>query len=520
MINNWWVTRPKRKLNYIPEILVIFSEYSLNQVWLGKREAHLRLEKALEDFGIKRKGERRDQTGGGARTYQAWLASLGLVFIHEATNLLKLTLAGEAIITGDSPVVILKEQVLKYQFPSSYSLGRNIKVSPRFKIRPFRFILKLLNDKRINCLSKEEIAKVIIVEAESENQKCYESVVEKILLYRENGDKCLDKDFFNKYPPSKGVVNKENPFGNLRDIANTIVNWVEYTQLAKRDADDRKLRIIPEKISEVKYILANEPSFIDRPEQQEYYQRKYGLDPKHKKDTRNLAETKTITAKIIDEHKVKQIFLNESLKTPIGKITTELIDIISEKTGIDGSFVEDVLKRNYQYGAIGSFMTEYFEMAFKGRDEAMEFEKATVEIFKTIMGFEAIHTGPIGLTPDILILSDKEQFCGIIDNKAYSKYSITNDHHNRMVTNYIKGLGNYYTGKLPLGFFSYIAGGFGQNINSQIKNISNLTSVHGSAITVSNMISIVENYKVKDYDHEDIKRILSLDRLVLLDDLK
>jgi hypothetical protein len=445
---------------------------------------------------------------------------LGLLFIHEATGTLKLTLAGEAIMAGDSPVAILKEQILKYQFPSSYSLSRNIQVAPRFKIRPFRFILRLLIDKRLNGLCEEEIAKVVIVESENETESCYNTVIDKILTFREKSDKCLDKDFFEKYPPSKGVVNKENPFGNLKDIANTIVNWVEYTQLAKRDEDDKILRIIPDKFNEVNAILADTPVFIDRPEQPEYYQRKYGLDPKHQKDTRNLAETKTITAKIIAEHKIKQAFVSESLKSPIGKITVELIDKIAETTGIEGCFVEETLKQNYPYGAIGSFMTEYFEMAFRGRDDAVEFEKATAEIFRAVMGFEAIHTGPIGLTPDVLVLSVNDNFSGIIDNKAYSKYSISNDHHNRMVENYIKGLNNYYNDGLPLSFFSYIAGGFGQNISSQIKNIVDKTSVHGSAITVSNMINLVEKYNTSSYTHSDIKSLFSLDRLILMNDLK
>jgi hypothetical protein len=164
-------------------------------------------------------------------------------------------------------------------------------------------------------------------------------------------------------------------------------------------------------------------------------------------------------------------------------------------------------------------MTEYFEMAFRGRDDAVEFEKATAEIFRTIMGFEAIHTGSIGLTPDVLILSDNDKFCGIIDNKAYSKYTISNDHHNRMVENYINNLNNYYNGKLPLQFFSYIAGGFGNNINVQLKGIIDKTSIHGSAVTVSNMINLVEKYHIKNFSHSDIKRIFSLDRLILLNDL-
>ena len=137
----------KRKLNSIPEVLATFAEISLNQEWQGQRDTHLTLEEALEESNIKRKGERRDQTGGGARTYQAWVASLGLIFTQESTKQLKLTLAGEAIMNGDSPVTVLKNQVLKYQFPSSFSTSRGVDVSRRFKIRPFRFLLRLLMER-------------------------------------------------------------------------------------------------------------------------------------------------------------------------------------------------------------------------------------------------------------------------------------------------------------------------------------------------------------------------------------
>ena len=100
-------------------------------------------------------------------------------------------------------------------------------------------------------------------------------------------------------------------------------------------------------------------------------------------------------------------------------------------------------------------MTEYFEMAFKGRDEATEFEKETVELFKSVFEFEAQHVGPIGLTPDVYILSHESRFVGIIDNKAYSKYTISNDHRNRMVHNYIK---TYGAECYPLAFFHTLPG--------------------------------------------------------------
>lgn len=519
MINYWWVTRPKRRLNSIPEVLATFAEISLNQEWQGQRDVHLTLEEALEEANLKRKGERRDQTGGGARTYKAWVASLGLIFTQESTKRIKLTLAGEAIMAGDSPVEILKSQILKYQFPSSFSMSRGVDVSSRFKIRPFRFLLRLLNDPSIESLSEEEIAKIIIVEADNETEACYKYISERIHEFRAEGDSCLDSDFFDKYSSSKGAVNPDHPFSHLNDIANTIINWLEYTQLAKRDDQDRRVRIIDDKKEEINAILSVTPSFIDRPNQHEYFQRKYGLDPKHKKDTRNLTESKTITAKIIAEQKIKQAFIGESLKSPIGKITVRLIEIISEKTGIDEKMVEESLVKLYPHGAIGSFMTEYFEMAFKGRDEATEFEKATVELFKIVFGFETQHVGPIGLTPDVLILSDEEGYVGIIDNKAYSGYTITNDHHNRMVHNYINNLSNYYNGSHSLGFFSYIAGGFGKNINSQIADVVSETKIHGSAVSVSNIIKMVELHQQSPYSHARIRNIFSADRQILFSDL-
>ena len=358
MLNYWWVTRPKRKLNSVPEVLAAFADMSLNQEWEGQRDSHLAYEDALETAGLKRKGERRDQTGGGARTYKAWLVSLGLIFTQESTNKIKLTLAGEAIMNGNSPVEVLTNQILKYQFPSSFSIGRGVQVSERFRIRPFRFLLKLLDDSKIGYLTEEEIAKIIVTEAENESEKCYNYIVDRIIQFRNYGDSCLKEDFFEKYQSSKGEVNPEHPFSHLMDLANTIINWLEYTQLAKRE--EGKVEILADKREEVRKILRDKPNFIDRPEQHEYFQRKYGIDPKHKKDNRNLAMTQTITAMVIAKQKVKQAYIAESLERPITKITPGVVDYIVQRTGIDGKTVEDILIETYPHGSVGAFMTKYF----------------------------------------------------------------------------------------------------------------------------------------------------------------
>lgn len=517
MLNYWWVTRPKRKLNSVPETLAAIEKTSLDQEWQRQRGTHLQLEEELEKYGIKREGERRDHTGGGGRTYMAWLLSLGLIFTQKSTGKMKLTLAGEAIMQGDSPVDILKAQILKYQFPSAYSLRTS--VNQRFYIHPFVFLFRLLADKRIGSLSKEEVAKIVVTEAEKETDTCFEYIVQRLLEFREKGDTCLAPDFAEKYASSKS--GNSGSIKHLGDIANTIFNWMEYTQLAMRCTG--RIYILPEKLDEVEKILAHPPAFIDRPEDEEYFQRKYGVDPKHLKDTRNLMYTKTVTNQMIVEQLVKLEFTRISMKRAITQITSDLIAEIAEHTGVVERDVEEILLTHPLCGALDGFLANYRAMAFNGKKDATEFEKATSSIFRDVFGFETKHVGLIGRTPDVLVLSAPDDNCAgyaaIIDNKAYSKYTISNDHRNRMIHNYIANMRTYYEGPYPLAFFSYIAGGFGKNIDRQIESIVDETGICGSAVNVQTVIELVKRYKAAQYDHAMIRKLFSVGKQASLSDL-
>ncbi|MDR2266088.1 MAG: hypothetical protein LBE09_00685 [Christensenellaceae bacterium] len=226
--------------------------------------------------------------------------------------------------------------------------------------------------------------------------------------------------------------------------------------------------------------------------------------------------TGTVTAKVILEAQIRKAYIALTLKRPITRITVGLVSEIADQTGIDIKLAEDTLCRLYPHGSINAFMSEYFEMAFKGREEATDFERATVEICSVVFGFESKHIGSIGLTPDVWIMSHSSGYSGIIDNKAYSKYTISNDHRNRMIHNYVKA---YACKELPLAFFCYIAGGFGGNINAQIRDIASETGVKGSAISVTDFISMIEKHGNQPYNHDDIRRIFSVDRQILLADL-
>lgn len=517
MINNWWVTRPKRKLISVPEDLAIIASAAIDREWGGDRKLHLSIEQELEASGLKREGERRDQGGGGARTYVAWLKSLGLLFAQNTTGQLKLTLAGEELLKGKCPTYILTEQIFKYQFPSPFSIGASVNVSPRFKIRPFKFLFKLLLDDRVEYLTQDEIAKIVITEAENESEKCYEHVVRRLLEFREKGDACLPDDFETLYPSTRKDV-KTTAAERLNSIANTIINWMEYTQFITRD-DEHKVRVALDERSTVEAMVFAERPFISRADDEEVFQRKFGVDPWHSKDLRNLSKTQTITAAIIAKARVQKAFLSIASRKPILNITSEIISEIAEQTGIPSSEVEEMLGVLYPNGAVGCFMPSYNAMAFSGTEQATDFELATTALFKDVFGFETKHVGPIGKTPDVLLLSDQEGYQAIIDNKAYANYTITNDHMNRMVVNYIEQLGSYSSSSTPLAFFSYIAGGFGKNIDNSILQIKDKTLVPGCAMTVGNLIRMMELHMEAPYTHAQIRDIFSVNRRVTIDDV-
>ena len=70
-------------------------------------------------------------------------------------------------------------------------------------------------------------------------------------------------------------------------------------------------------------------------------------------------------------------------------------------------------------------------------------------------------------------------------------------------------------------FFSYIAGGFGPNINNQIRSIAEETTIGGSAVNVSNIIELARIFAdpQSGYNQDQLKAVFSLNRQVLLADL-
>lgn len=518
--NTWFVPRCKRNLTALVDVLVAFSDVVEGNVWPGNTELQLRFEDEIARRGLRNTGNLRARNtntgGGGIRTYFAQLKALGLVFLEEGTNKARLTISGEELLRGvQSFVDIMRYQLVRFQYPSNSFIKGSSKVSERFHIHPFWFLLKLLTvDELGHYLSSDELMKIVILQAENDSDECFRFIVSRILAYRNQGDSMLGYTL-----EEMGCKITRNASGSQRsnsfyDIVNTFTNYLSSTLYVTYT--EGRLSIVPTKMEEVKTLIQTPIPFIGNIENHESFQRRYGCDRFHTRDRRVFDDTERNTPRVLNENRMRREFVSLAMEQPIRHITPEIITIIAMRTAINEPDVERFLHFAFPRGGLEGFWARYREMAFAGRDEATEFERATATLFRELFGFNAEHVGPQGNTPDVYIESAESEYCAIIDNKAYRAYSITGDHFRRMKDVYIP---RYQHQRYPLAFFTYIAGGFCRTINNQISNLADETGISGCAIDVDTLIEFAERYEINRYNHETIRRLLSVNRSVSLQDL-
>lgn len=503
--NHWFVSRQKRQLTTILHALVAYSDVCEGKEW--NTTLQLKFEDVLGNREITEHGKLRarksNEGGGGIRTLFKQMKDLGLVFLEDDSNICRLTLIGEDIVKGSiSFVEGMRLQLKRYQYPSAAVWKGSGSVSHEFKIHPFQFMFRLLRDPRLgNTLTMEEMQGIVIHRATSDSASIFESVVMDIVRFR-------NKEEVNVIPDTDTKT--------YSNIANTFFNYISLTQYTDRGAKTISIRSGKETC--VDEFIEDSPSFIPHPELTENFQRKFGrglvaMD-------RRKFDHKKQSQKELNEARIMREYVLLSLKTPITGITPDIVEHISNQTGISEQLVERFLIQNYPHGNIDDFFLSYRELSRLGQKGARNFEIATCEMFRKIFHMKASHVGPIGNTPDVIIESEEYGFCGIIDNKAYKNgYSVLGDDKRKMKYVYIPNYQKYGHTKAPLAFFSYIAGSFGSNINSQILEISKGTGIDGAAMSVDIFINLAQDYAEKGYDHQFIKKLFCMNKEITLSDI-
>ncbi len=371
MSNYWMIPRAKRTLVSLPLVLSVVSATALGKEW-SSRDVTLALEGMLEKYQIKRTGKRRDQSGGGGRTYRAWLEALGFIFKEDESGLFRLTKAGEKLQKGEETIRTVTNQLMKMQYPSVYSIKPMVDVSRRFSVHPFRFLLSLLASHDIKYLTEEEIALFAVTEGESDDDKCLEKVKNEILHFRaDKNSLVLDATFAAKHGSRNGARSIVKTISSLKDIANTFINYLEYTQLAGRDEEGR-LGIL--KTKEVQDILER-PAFFNRHDPNaspESFQRAFGLGPEDIRDDRKF-EGENVNADNISRQLVNTAFLYRANFHLVDVNNQAIVESIAKETGVPKKDVANYLKV-FSGKERDILSAAYVGMAFAGQDEATNFK--------------------------------------------------------------------------------------------------------------------------------------------------
>ncbi len=479
MKNYWVLSRPKRKLILVPDLLAIFSSIVEGEKWKGNREIQLEFEKALTDAQWKANNISKD--GSGGRTYAVLLFMLGLWY-EDPKDGVRITIAGQEILDGISSVEILTKQLLNYQYPSAYSIKGSVNVSKDYKIWPFRFLINILLDGQLSEITQEEIAFCIIPYAKKMND--IQFCINKIQNFRSNPDKII----------LEALKITETSEDNLKNISNTAINQIEYTGFFVEDYKRRSLKLNPSNLYEIrKKINDLRTSFIQNAEDEVLYQTRYGSGIKKTKDysksTRSSMNFNPNERKIITELSII------SVSRPIYSFSDDLIDEISKRIGASKKLVKSTLLKYPIKNNTNQFYNSFIQISKGGNEVAKDFEIRTLNIYNRGFGFDSEWVGSKSRHPDIIIYLDKKNYRhGIIDTKAYKEYNLPLDHKNKMAYTYIPNFETIeYRGEIyNLAFYGYVAGGFSSTIQKSFSELVNMTNIPGHYITAENLLYLLE----------------------------
>lgn len=522
----WMFPRPHRRLLLVPQSLAAFASVAEGRNWKGNRDAQIRFEDALDRSQLKRGGDYQERTtgtgGSGGRTHASLLQALGLWLQLPAEGdspaEVRLTLAGQALLDGGSPLEVLRRQVFSHQYPSTY--GESVHIAARFKVRPFILLLGVLRHPLIGSrLSAAEMGYCLLPYGEGHKPADVEDAVARVIEFRAHGTESIEPGFAEKFSPKSASA--ELLRRNLHDIAHTCQLWLRYTGLVQTAEGDASTIVLPEESElEADGVIAEWSAkpllrMIPTPEGKATFQRQYGLPPGSTKDTRRLRGSSGSSPRDQVVNLIVAAVLAMSTERVVLESSAENVAEIVKRTGISRESVAEHLPvvLGTREKSMGRFLDRYRELAFQGREEAISFEKATAAAVESFLGVSAEHVGQGGRVPDVVLRAD--DWLGIVDTKAYSAYDLPSDHQLRMQASYIP---RYSDG--PPAFFTYIAGGFAPSFNSGLTKIMENTQVKGSGLGITAWIRLLSGWRNASATRADLLELFQSGREVTVADVE
>lgn len=484
----WFVTRPVRDPQYHEDALQCLQEATndFTVKWTGNREAHKKYEQALADAGMKQNNV--SKSGSGGRTWAAMLKTYNYVF-ENSDGFLKPTKVGRAILNGQKVPENIKKQVMTLQIPNAYFLSSRFrpKYSDEYQIQPIIFLLRLVNDARLDKqITNEEITLFAMTAVRDSD---YEGKVKEILEYRQldaDAKEQRAKEIFAQNGDLSRADSKPD-FSKYDSVATTFTILCRFTEFAEQINGGLKGCSDPEIMKDFEPFCARYPFnkriFTDP----DFYVLSAGLDVDTYKTQYGVA------AKPASRTKKRAIKVQQVLSrypSPEELTVNQLVTELKAKfnTTEAKQIAEEV--KAQMYNATGDAFLENY----RHEEDNLEFERETAHVAEGLGLTVEMHPKPtsdfnngnedidiMGTTPDGKLI--------LIDAKNYAeKFQLSAGLRNKMATSYLRGYMGY-NGKNPH-YYCYVTAAKSATtsnllkINELAKRDSGL-EVHGMMISAT-----------------------------------
>lgn len=262
-------TSPRTIEKIIPEIQILCQNFE-GQQWSGNEDVQAEFFRTLFDSEYY-EGETFPTDPALAARDRMTRAPKAFGFIDLQPEV-KLTQAGELLLSEKRLDELFTRQLLKFQLPSPYhTQSRTV----NFAVRPYLELIRLIKD--LGSLSKTEIALFFL---QLTNFNKYDEIVEKVLKFRRDWKKhkgsrktyvneCFENEIleiFKDDVASKKLKTRESSDvslkkfiktkrANMKDYADAFVRYIRATELITFQKRTFRLIISPQKIDEVEYLL-------------------------------------------------------------------------------------------------------------------------------------------------------------------------------------------------------------------------------------------------------------------------
>ena len=516
----WMFPRNKRRMlpldtALILRALVVASE--LGTSWGGEQAHQNKFSKLLDDYGLKSGGEQRDKNSGGSRTYEAQMRSLG--FLYKGSEL-KLTQAGEDMVGFVQPSKTFEYQILKFQYPSSYSLGRNVNIDKSIKVRPFLLLLKLADDPELNGLSDKDI---VIPVCFGKSVESFEKCKALILKSRNSGIESVIPDDESIRTVKTKTKNYAQRITDICDIANTFKNVLQGSGMVDLRYVGEQVRIFPRPDIKTRFAEIDALPFVDfigLTDEQATFQ--YGKRLGASKDTRRIFMPASNPELFTKSSVIYQRFLDEvnlpATQSDIDNFVVKMAHEFELSRDMVLEALKPILNNAAQYTG-----ARLIELSKGGLKTAEDFEKNVSKIFEIDFGYNAEWTGrrtnrnTTGNFMDVFVVEIARNVCGIIDTKSMKSYDLPHSDVAKAKTTYIDNVSELYgsRGNLELKFVAYVSHLISSGAEVRAQDIYEAKNVPISLISAYGLNSLRENIEYRN-NPEKITNLLTHESVNLI----